>query len=281
VFADIEPDTWNIDPRDVERRITPRTKAVLPVHQVGLAADLDRLKPFAARGLAIVEDAACAVGSTYRGAPVGSAGNLACFSFHPRKTISTGEGGMLTTDDALVAERARRLRSHAASVSALSRHEAKGVVFEEYRELGFNYRMSDLQAAVGVEQLKKLDGLLARRRAIAARYNAAFGSRREAAIPAMPPFAGHAYQSYGLCLTPAYGGRRDDVLRELVELGISCRRGIPPIHLEPFYANRLGPISLPVTEAVSARTIFLPMFASLADADQDRIINAVTSLLTR
>jgi perosamine synthetase len=166
-------------------------------------------------------------------------------------------------------------------VSALSRHEAKGVVFEEYRELGFNYRMSDLQAAVGVEQLKKLDGLLARRRAIAARYNAAFGSRREAAIPAMPPFAGHAYQSYGLCLTPAYGGRRDDLLRELIELGISCRRGIPPIHLEPLYASRLGPISLPVTETVSARSIFLPMFASLADADQDRIINAVTSLLTR
>ena len=126
------------------------------------------------RGITIVEDAACAIGSTYHGRPVGSSGNIACFSFHPRKTISTGEGGMLTTDDAELAEHARRLRSHGASVSALSRHQAKGLVFEEYRELGYNYRMTDLQAAIGVEQLKKLDGLLARRRAIAERYNAAF-----------------------------------------------------------------------------------------------------------
>lgn len=281
VFADIEPDTWNIDPRDVEKRITPRTKAVLPVHQVGLAADLDGLKSFPGRGVAIIEDAACAIGSTHHGRPVGASGNIACFSFHPRKTISTGEGGMLTTDDGDIAERARQLRSHAASVSALSRHQAKGVVFEEYRELGFNYRMSDLQAAVGVEQLKKLDGLLARRCAIAERYNHAFGSLREAVIPASPTYAAHAYQSYGICLTPAFAGSRDDVLRELVALGVSCRRGIPPIHLEPLYANRFGPISLPVTERVAARTIFLPIFASLSDADQRRVIDAVVSLVTR
>jgi perosamine synthetase len=282
VFADIEPDTWNIDPRDVEKRVTPRTKAILPVHQVGLAADLDGLKKLVAgRGFTIVEDAACAIGSTHHGRPVGASGNIACFSFHPRKTISTGEGGMLTTDDGDIAERARQLRSHAASVSALSRHQAKGVVFEEYRELGFNYRMSDLQAAVGVEQLKKLDALLARRRAIAERYNHAFGSLHEAVIPASPTYASHAYQSYGICLTSAFGGSRDDVLRELVALGVSCRRGIPPIHLEPLYANRFGPISLPVTERVAARTIFLPIYASLSDADQHRVIDAVVSLVTR
>jgi perosamine synthetase len=281
VFADIEPDTWNIDPSDVARRITPRTKAVLPVHQVGLAADLDRLHPFTARGLTIVEDAACAIGSLYRGRPVGSSGNMACFSFHPRKTISTGEGGMLTTDDADVAERARQLRSHAASVSAVSRHQSRGIVFEEYRELGFNYRMSDLQAAVGVEQLAKLDSLLARRRTLAERYNTAFGRLPEVAIPAAPPYAVHAYQSYGLCLTPAFRGRRDELLRELAALGISCRRGIPPIHLEPLYVNRFGPISLPVTERIAAQTIFLPLFASLADADQARVIDAVTGLLTQ
>jgi len=281
IFADIEPDTWNIDPRDVEKRVTPRTKAILPVHQVGLAADLDGLKRFAGRGFTIIEDAACAIGSTHHGRPVGASGNIACFSFHPRKTISTGEGGMLTTDDGDIAERARQLRSHAASVSALSRHQAKGVVFEEYRELGFNYRMSDLQAAVGVEQMKKLDGLLARRRAIAERYNHAFGSLHEAVIPASPTYASHAYQSYGICLTPAFGGRRDDVLRELVALGVSCRRGIPPIHLEPLYANRFGPISLPVTERVAARTIFLPIYASLSDADQHRVIDAVVGLVTR
>jgi perosamine synthetase len=281
VFADVEPDTWNLDPRDVEKRVTPRTKAILPVHQVGLAADLDRLSALAGRRLTIVEDAACAIGSTYHGRPVGSSGNLACFSFHPRKTISTGEGGMLTTDDSDIAEHARRLRSHAASVSALSRHQAKGIVFEEYTELGFNYRMSDLQAAVGVEQLRKLDRLLARRRAVADRYNAAFDSLAEAKIPAMPPYAGHAYQSYGLYLTPSCRCDRDDMLRELAGLGISCRRGIPPIHLEPLYSSRYDPISLPVTEDVAARSIFLPIFASLSDTDQRRVIDTVTSILTR
>jgi perosamine synthetase len=281
IFAEIEPDTWNLDAADASRRVSPRTKAVIPVHQVGLAADLDRFTPFVPRGVAIVEDAACAIGSTYRARPVGSYGNLTCFSFHPRKTISTGEGGMLTTNDGSLAERARRLRSHAASVSALSRHQAKGLVVEEYRELGFNYRMSDVQAAIGVEQLQKLDRLLAKKRAIAETYNAAFASLREVRIPATPAYAGHAYQSYGLRLTPECPCRRDDLLRELVDLGISCRRGIPPIHLEPLYAGRYGPISLPVTEEVAATSLFLPMFASLSDADQRRIIEAVAGIVTR
>lgn len=284
VFAEIEPDTWNIDPSDVERRITSRTKAVLAVHQVGLAANLDRLEVFAARGITIIEDAACAIGSTYRERPIGSHGHLACFSFHPRKTISTGEGGMLTTGDGDIADHARRLRSHAASVSALSRHQSKGAVTEEYRELGFNYRMSDVQAAIGVEQLKKVDGLLARRRTIANRYDDAFESPRLAGlvnVPARPPYALHAYQSYGLRLTPACRCRRDDLLRELVDLGISCRRGIAPIHQEPLYVDRCGSISLPVTEEVSANSIFLPMFASLSDADQGRVIDAAVGIITR
>src|SRR4029077_13110314 len=133
------------------RRISPRTKAIVPVHQVGLAADLDRLAPLPPGGT-IVKGGGGAIGATYRGRPVGSHGHIACFSFHPRKTLSTGEGGMITTDDAAIAERARALRSHGASVSALSRHQAKGVVFEEYCELGFNYRLSDVQAAIGIAQ---------------------------------------------------------------------------------------------------------------------------------
>jgi perosamine synthetase len=281
VFADIEPDTWNIDPVDAWRRASPRTKAIMLVHQVGLEADLDRFASLASRGVTIVEDAACAVGSTYRGRPIGSAGNLACFSFHPRKTISTGEGGMLATIDGSVAERARRLRSHAASVSAVSRHEAKGLVAEQYEELGFNYRMSDVQAAIGIEQLQKLDRLLARRRAIAEKYNDALGSLAELQIPARPAYAGHSYQSYGIRLTAECRCRRDDLLRELVELGISCRRGISPIHLEPLYAQDHRPISLPVTEAVAAQSLFLPMFASLSDADQNRIVDAVVGIVTR
>jgi dTDP-4-amino-4,6-dideoxygalactose transaminase len=275
VFADIDPQTWNIDPADALARVTRKTKAIIPVHQVGLAADLDAFRPARERGIAIVEDAACAIGSTYRGASVGSHGNLACWSFHPRKTISMGEGGMLTTDDAAAAERARQLRSFAASVSDHARHQAQGLVFEEYRELGYNYRMTDLQAAIGIEQLRKLDRLLARRKEIAARYNAAFRASDGIEAPAQPPFAEHAYQSYGIRLRPPAHIDRDALLQALIADGISCRRGIPPIHLEPLYAGRYGRASLPVTEAVAAQSLFLPIFASMTDEEQARVIDAV------
>jgi perosamine synthetase len=279
IFADIEPDTWNIDPDDALRRVSPRTKAIVPVHQVGLAADLDRLSPLPP-GVTIVEDAACAIGSTYRGRPVGSHGNIACFSFHPRKTLSTGEGGMITTDDAEIADRARRLRSHGASVSAWSRNASNGVVFEEYRELGFNYRMSDIQAAIGVAQVPKVPRLLALRRAAADRYDAAFRELRQLQVPARPAYADHAFQSYGIRLTGECGRDRDSVLRALVDRGISCRRGIPPIHLEPLYRDRFGPISLPVTEDVASRSLFIPLYASLSESDQDRVIVAVREIVT-
>jgi len=280
VLADIEADTWNLDPIDVARRVTPRTKAIVAVHQVGLPCDLDRFATVASAAVAIVEDAACAIGARYRGRPIGSSGNLVCFSFHPRKTISTGEGGMIATNDEGVAERARRLRSHGATVSAVSRHRAKGLVTEEYRELGFNYRMSDVHAAIGVEQLKKLDWLIARRRAVAEKYNDAFGSLAEVHIPAQPAYATHSYQSYGLRLTSRSRIDRDDLVRELVNAGIACRRGIAPIHLEPLYVERYGKISLPVSEEVARQSIFLPMFASLADADQARVIETVGGLVT-
>ncbi len=275
VFAEIETGTWNIDPDDVMRRVTDRTRAVIPVHQVGLAADLDALGPLTARGIAIIEDAACAIGATYRGRTIGSHGHTACWSFHPRKTISMGEGGMLTTDDGATADRARRLRSFAASVSDHDRHQAKGVVYEEYRELGYNYRMTDVQAAIGIAQLDKLDRLLARRRAIARRYDDAFASVPGVQTPARPADAEHAYQSYGLRLLPDCPMDRDDLLRELVAGGISCRRGIQPIHLEPLYRERFGAHTLPITEEVAARSLFIPIFASLSNDDQDRIIDAV------
>ena len=280
VFADIDAATWNLDPADALRRRSPKTKVVMAVHQVGLAADLDAFAPFEAHGVTIVEDAACAIGSSYRGRPIGSHGHVTCFSFHPRKTVSTGEGGMITTDAADVAERAQRLRSHGASVSAFSRHNAKGIVFEEYAELGYNYRLSDVQAAIGIVQLSKLDALLARRRAIADRYDAAFESLPQVRVPARPAYAEHAFQSYGIVLAPECRRSRDQVLQALVERGISCRRGIPPIHLEPLYIHRFGRVSLPVTEAVSARALFLPMFSSLEPADQDRVIEAVTEIVT-
>jgi perosamine synthetase len=279
VFAEIDPLTWNIDLEDALRRVTPRTKAIIPVHQVGLAADVDALEALARRGITVIEDAACAIGSTYRGRHVGSFGYMACWSFHPRKTISMGEGGILTTDDVAIADHAKQLRSFAASVSDHVRHEAKGIVYEEYRELGYNYRMTDLQAAIGIEQLVKLDRLLARRQAVAARYDEAFAGLRGVQLPARPAYAEHAFQSYGIRLLPECAVDRDDLLRQLVEGGVSCRRGIPPIHLEPLYRDRAGVAPLPITEEVARRSVFLPIFASLADADQARVIDAVVRLL--
>jgi dTDP-4-amino-4,6-dideoxygalactose transaminase len=184
---------------------------------------------------------------------------------------------MVMTDNASIAEHVRRLRSHGASVSDLDRHRAQGLVFEEYRELGYNYRMTDIQAAIGVEQLKRLDGLLARRRAVAARYNTAFCKVEQIQTPAEPAYARHSYQSYAIRLRT---GSRDETMRELIEAGISCRRGIPPIHLEPLYLGR-GRVSLPVTEAVAAESIFLPMYASLSEADQARVIDNVIRIVTR
>jgi perosamine synthetase len=275
VFADIDPDTWNLDAGDALGRVTTRTRAIIPVHQVGLAADLDRFAPFAERGIAIVEDAACAIGSSYRGRSIGSHGHLTCFSFHPRKTISVGEGGMLTTDDAAIAERARRLRSHGASVSDRARHEAKGLVYEEYRELGYNYRMTDLQAAIGLAQLEQLGRLLLRRRDIARAYDEAFRSSRAIQVPARPDYAEHAYQSYAIRLVGRDRASRDAVMRELIAAGVSCRRGIPPIHLEPLYCRTSARGPLPVTEAVAAQSIFLPIFGGLEAADCQRVIDAV------
>jgi perosamine synthetase len=280
VFADIEEDTWNVDPADVARRVTLKTKAVLAVHQVGLPADLDRLRSAVPEHVVIVEDAACAIGASYKGRPIGSHGNVSCLSFHPRKTISLGEGGMLLTDDARVADRVRTLRSHGASVSDLDRHRARGLVYEEYRELGYNYRLTDIQAAIGIEQMKKLDELLARRRAVAARYNAAFCKTDRVQIPAQPPYAQHSYQSYAIWLRGDASAMRDDVLRALIDAGITCRRGIPPIHLEPLYVAH-GRVSLPITEAVAAGSIFLPIYASLTQTDQDRVIDSVIEAVIR
>jgi perosamine synthetase len=283
VFADIQADTWNIDPADIGKRVSPKTKAILAVHQVGLAADIDRVKSAAPKGVRLIEDAACAIGSLYKGRPVGSSGNISCLSFHPRKTISLGEGGMVLTDDGAIADHVRRLRSHGASVSDLDRHRAQGLVYEEYHELGYNYRMTDIQAAIGLEQMKRLDDLLARRRAAAVRYNTAFCRVEQIQTPAEPAYARHSYQSYAIRLRPGgrdVAARRDEAMRELIAAGVSCRRGIPPIHLEPLYRDR-NRAPLPVTEAVAADSIFLPLYASLPESDQARVIETVIRIVTR
>src|SRR6267378_515956 len=196
VFCEVDPRTYNADPADIEKRITKRTKAIMPVDQIGLACDIGAINEIAKRhGVDVIEDAAPAIGGTYRGRRVGSNAHQTVFSFHPRKVITTGEGGMILTDDDALADRARKLRAHGMSVSDLERHGSDRVIIEEYDELGFNYRMTDIQASIGLVQLRRLDELLRVRRAKAARYNTDLAEVKGIEVPFVPAYASHTYQS--------------------------------------------------------------------------------------
>jgi perosamine synthetase len=276
VFADIDARTYNIDPASVEAAITSRTKAIVPVDQIGLAAELDAILDIALRhGLRVIEDAAPALGATYKGRPVGAISPATCFSFHPRKSITTGEGGIVATDDADIVERARVMRSHGASVSDLARHQASQVIIEAYDELGYNYRMTDIQAAIGLEQLKKLDAILARRRELAERYNALLADIDGVSTPYAPDYAPHTYQSYCVRLDLTRTAPRDEIMARMLALGVATRRGVMAIHEEPYYVHRFGPVSLPVTEAATRETLLLPLYFTMTEDEQDRVIDAL------
>jgi perosamine synthetase len=271
VFADVDPRTYNLDPADVERRLTPRTKAVMPVHQVGLPADMDAFIDLAQRhGLALVEDAACAIGALHRDRPIGSLGPLSCFSFHPRKVITCGEGGMIAVHDPEVAERLRRLRQHAMDQSALARHKAKDVVIEHYPERGWNARMTDLQAAVGLCQLGVLDQILDERRRLAERYSALLADIPSLETPYEPEYAERTWQSYAVRVDGASPVSAEELMRLLLRDGIATRRGVMAIHLEASYAGSGS--ELPHTEAAARDVVLLPLFPGLADEDQDYVV---------
>jgi dTDP-4-amino-4,6-dideoxygalactose transaminase len=276
VFADVDPDTYNLDPAAAERAITPATKAIMPVHQVGLPADMDPILELADRhGVAVVEDAACAIGATYKGRPIGSLGPLTCFSLHPRKVITTGEGGMITTQDPAVADRLRKLRQHAMDVSDLARHSAKDIVFEGYPERGWNCRMTDMQAALGLCQLESLDEILATRRAQAETYNAAFARLPYLAPPFEPAYAQRTWQSYCVRVLPGSPVGRTELMRRLLQDGIATRRGVMAIHEEGAYAGVHA--DLPHTEAAARDVIMLPLFPGLTEEQQDYVIERVAA----
>jgi perosamine synthetase len=276
VFADIDPRTYNLDPASVEERITPRTKAVMPVHQVGLPADMDGFQELAARhGLVLIEDAACAIGALHKGRPIGSLGNLACFSFHPRKVITCGEGGMIAVDDPELAERLRRLRQHAMDQSALARHAARDVVIEHYPERGWNARMTDLQAAVGLRQLDVLDTVLSERRRLAERYSEALAGIPSLEAPFDPEYAERTWQSYAVRIAPGAPMGADELMRELHRDGIATRRGIMAIHLEGAYGD--ADVDLPHTEAAANDVVLLPLFPGLSTEAQDYVIDRLAT----
>jgi dTDP-4-amino-4,6-dideoxygalactose transaminase len=280
VFAEIDPRTFNLDPEDVERRITPRTRAIMLVHQIGTPCDIDVfLELGRRRGVRVFEDAACALGSRYKGRPIGGDTELACFSFHPRKVICTGDGGMVTTNDGSFAERLRLLRQHGMSVSDTKRHHARTVTIEEYPCLGYNYRMTDLQAAVGVEQMKRLENLVARRRELAARYEELLAPIREIERPHVPAYAEPNYQSYAVRLRPSCAASRDDVMQALLDAGVSSRRGIMTAHREPAYTAVYGVQALPVTERASDRSLLLPLFPEMTKDEQDQVVAALRQAL--
>jgi len=272
VFADIDPCTYNLDPLAAERAITPRTRAIMPVHQVGLPADMDEFLELGRRhGVAIVEDAACAIGATYRDRPVGSLSPLACFSLHPRKVITTGEGGMIAVQDAELAARLRFLRQHAMDVSDLARHSADDIVIERYPERGWNHRMTDMQAALGLCQLGVLDEVLERRHRLAERYTAALEDLPELHAPHDPHDRERAWQSYCVRLDSRSPIERTDLMRRLLADGIATRRGVMAIHHEDAYALE-GPFDLPHTDAAAAEVLMLPLYPGLTDDEQDFVI---------
>jgi perosamine synthetase len=279
VFVDVDPETCNIDARKIEEAITEKTRAIMPVHQMGLPADLDPIQAIAKKhNLLVAEDAACAIGSEYRNKKIGSHGNIACFSFHPRKIITTGEGGMITTDDASIAERLRRFRHHGMSVSDIERHTAKRVIIETYPELGYNYRMTDMQAAIGIEQMKKLPHILERRRQLAQAYDHGLAGISCVRIPKVPSYISHNYQSYWIELLDSSPLDRNALMAKLLEKGISTRRGIMAIHREVCYREFAAP-QLPNTDRLTDNTLLLPLYPRLLDEEQQYIIDSIKEIL--
>ena len=285
VFIEIEASTYNLDPAQLEALRTPRTRAVLCVHQMGLPCDLEAILAWAGdHGLPVLEDAACAIGSRIKwrdhwehiGKPHGAA---TCFSFHPRKVLTTGDGGMITTNDADWDRKFRRWRQHGMTVSDRARHQSNEIIFEAYEDVGFNYRMTDIQAAIGREQLKKLDDLVATRRRLADRYRQLLAHLPDLVLPTDKPWTESNWQTFCVRLPDRCDQKK--VMQFMMDHGISTRRGIMCSHREPAYAETHRDIRLPVSEAAQDHSICIPLYAQMTASDQDRVCQALALALAR
>lgn len=286
VFTDIKAETFNIDPARVEEAITPRTRAILCVHQMGMPCDMASLVEIARKhGLPLIEDAACALGSEicWEGAweKIGKPhGDAACFSFHPRKVVSTGDGGMITTRHAAWDAQFRLWRQHGMSTPDTVRHSSAQVIFESYPEVGFNYRMTDIQAAVGREQLKRVGGIVARRRELAARYGQLLADVDGLRPPAEPEWARSNWQSYCLRLPEGIGQR--ELMQSLLDRGIASRRGIMCAHREEAYRREPWRASgtLRNSEEAQDRSVLIPLYPQMSADEQERVALSVKQVLT-
>jgi dTDP-4-amino-4,6-dideoxygalactose transaminase len=277
VLADVEPDTLNLDPAAAAAAISPRTKALLPVHYSGHPAEMDALRALADRhGLALIEDAAHAIPARYKGRLVGSGGNPVAFSFYATKNLTTAEGGMLTGDPDFL-DQARIYSLHGMSRDAWNRYGKGGSWYYEIVCPGFKYNMTDLQAALGLRQLQKLAGFQRRRRAVAAAYTAAFRDVEELQTPVERAEVEHAWHLYVLRLHPGAELTRDDLISELTARNIGASVHFIPIHLHPYYRDKYGyqPEDYPVAYDNYTRMLSLPLSPRLSDAQQARVIDTV------
>jgi dTDP-4-amino-4,6-dideoxygalactose transaminase len=278
VFADVDRNTYNLDVRQVTEKITERTKAIIPVHLFGLCADMDALAAVAP-GIPLIEDAACAAGAFYKGFSAGSLGMAAAFSFHPRKSITTGEGGMITTNDTSLAETVRMLRNHGASISEEQRHMGpKPYMLPEFNELGFNYRMTDLQGAVGLVQLNKLGEFIAERQRWAEFYEKSLADLEWLHTPSVPEGYQHSWQAYVCYVDEKMAPiSRNDLMEQLQDSGISSRPGTHAVHIQRYYTKTLGlkPEMFPVARDCDLHSMAIPLHNRMVPEDFSYVVESI------
>ena len=280
VFAEIDPDNYNIDIKHVKKLITDKTKAVIIVHQIGMPADIDEFKKLCdEHNLKLIEDAACAAGSSYKGKKIGSHSDIVCFSFHPRKVITTGEGGMITTSNPDYIKRIKLLRQHGMSVNDRVRHESGKLLFEDHLEFGYNYRMTDIQAAIGIRQLEKLDWIINERRKIALRYIQELKDIECIKLPVEKEGYFSNYQSFSIYLKKDCPVGRDELMQKLLDAGISTRRGVTTSHRETAYKSEYKNLHLPVSEDAADNSIMIPLYIPMSDEDIDLVISKLKEFL--
>ncbi len=281
VFVDIDPFTFNINPEDLSKRITSKTKAIIPVHLFGLCADMDKIKEIAGN-IPLIEDGACAAGASYKGTPAGGLGTIGCFSFHPRKSVTTGEGGMITTNDDKLAEIMGMLRNHGASISEEQRHHgAKPYMLPDFNALGYNYRMTDLQGAVGVVQIKKLNQFINEREKWANFYTKELDSIPWLRTPKHGADYKHGWQSFVTFVdefkSPA---SRNEIMELLQQQGISTRPGTHAVHMLNFYKEKFNiqPSDYPGAQAANNYSMSIPLHNRMVAEDFDYVVSVIKAL---
>jgi len=281
VFVDIDSQTFNIDVSKIKKAITKRTKAIIPVHLFGLSAEIKEIMKIAKKyKLSVIEDAACALGTKYKGKQVGTFGDTGCFSFHPRKPITTGEGGMIITNSEKLAQKLISLRDHGAITSDLVRHKKKAFKLPDHNLAGFNYRMTDIQGAIGVEQVKKLPFILRERKKRAEIYNKALRNNLYLAIPFVPKNSNHTYQSYVVRVREKSSLSRNKLADRLIKLGISLRPGTQSVPHLSFYRKKYGykNSDFPESFKTENQTLTLPLFVTMTEKEQNFVIKNLDKL---